>query len=156
MVIPAEPTTYWCTGFKLPSEIITQKRYITQVRYTCKMPKLSHIGLAFSYLHDTAFTILVFLLSTSPPASSQPHLIFSHPLLLTLHVQISPKIDGMYVHHMQLYQCLSLNETTDLGMGYDCIKATKTIRSCRLGRPIIIAWAVGGNVRACKTNNDVF
>ncbi|KAL5500620.1 hypothetical protein EMCRGX_G012211 [Ephydatia muelleri] len=88
VVIPAEPTTYWCTGFKLPSEIITQKRYITQ---------------------------------------------------------ISPKIDGMYVHHMQLYQCLSLNETTDLGMGYDCIKATKTIRSCRLGRPIIIAWAVGGN-----------
>eukprot|EP00731_Ephydatia_muelleri_P011378 Em0006g272a len=30
-------------------------------------------------------------------------------------------------------------------MGYDCNKATDTIGSCRLGRPIITAWAVGGN-----------
>eukprot|EP00731_Ephydatia_muelleri_P011381 Em0006g275a len=62
--------------------------------------------------------------------------------------QISPKIspnNGMYVHHMLLYQCLSLNENTDLGIGYDCNMATSTIRNCRLGRPIITAWAVGGN-----------
>ena len=83
--------------------------------------------------------------ATSPPLSfspSSPH--------FALAVQISPKIspnNGMYVHHMLLYQCLSLNEITDLGMGYDCNKATSTIRNCRLGRPIITAWAVGGNVR---------
>eukprot|EP00731_Ephydatia_muelleri_P011383 Em0006g277a len=91
VAIPVQTTTYWCTGFKLPSDIISQKRYITKI---------------------------------SP--------------------KISPN-DGMYVHHMLLYQCLSLNETTDLGMGYDCNKATDTIGSCRLGRPIITAWAVGGN-----------
>ncbi|KAL5460037.1 hypothetical protein EMCRGX_G033450 [Ephydatia muelleri] len=91
VAIPVQTTTYWCTGFKLPSDIISQKRYITKI---------------------------------SP--------------------KISPN-NGMYVHHMLLYQCLSLNETTDLGMGYDCNKATNTIGSCRLGRPIITAWAVGGN-----------
>ncbi|KAL5500626.1 hypothetical protein EMCRGX_G012217 [Ephydatia muelleri] len=91
VAIPVQTTTYWCTGFKLPSDIISQKRYITKI---------------------------------SP--------------------KISPN-DGMYVHHMLLYQCLSLNETSDLGMGYDCNKATDTIGSCRLGRPIITAWAVGGN-----------
>ena len=52
----------------------------------------------------------------------------------------------MYVHHMLLYQCLSLNETTDVGKGYDCNTATHTIGNCRLGRPIVATWAVGGEV----------
>ena len=103
-----------------------------------------------------SFFLLTFLLSlsfslSSPPVTSPPPSFSSSSPHFALSVQISPKIspnNGMYVHHMLLYQCLSLNETTDLGMGYDCNKATNTIGSCRLGRPIITAWAVGGNVRA--------
>ena len=52
----------------------------------------------------------------------------------------------MHVHHMLVYQCLSLNETNDVGRGYDCNQGTPTIRGCRLGRPVIADWAVGGNV----------
>ena len=53
----------------------------------------------------------------------------------------------MHVHHILVYQCLSLNETTDVGRGYDCNQATKTIRGCIFGGPVVAAWAVGGNVR---------
>ena len=97
------------------------------------------------------FPSLSLLLTSSPPVTTPPPSFSSSSPHFALAVQISPKIspnNGMYVHHMLLYQCLSLNETTDLGMGYDCNKATNTIGNCRLGRPIITAWAVGGNVRA--------
>ena len=113
-------------------------------------PYFPSLSLPLSLTLSLSLSLLLSLLS---PHLLRPHLLSpSHPLLLTLHwpVQISPKIspnNGMYVHHMLLYQCLSLNEITDLGMGYDCNKATSTIRNCRLGRPIITAWAVGGNVR---------
>ena len=99
-----------------------------------------------------SLSLLSFFLHFASLSNSKPpsfHSCYHPPIVLS--VQISPKIspnNGMYVHHMQLYQCLSLNETSDLGMGYDCNKATDTIGSCRLGRPIITAWAVGGNVRA--------
>eukprot|EP00731_Ephydatia_muelleri_P014962 Em0008g682a len=50
----------------------------------------------------------------------------------------------MYVHHILLFLCASLNETTDLGAGFECNwDATPTLQTCRRGQ-IIAGWAVGG------------
>ena len=69
----------------------------------------------------------------------------------SLSLQISPQISpnsNMHVHHILVYQCLSLNETTDVGRGYDCNQATcaETIRGCIYAGPVVTVWAVGGNV----------
>ncbi|KAL5491375.1 hypothetical protein EMCRGX_G016654 [Ephydatia muelleri] len=64
-------------------------------------------------------------------------------------VQYSPVIastanNTMHVHHILLYLCTSLNETTDLGAGFDCDRnATPALQSCFTGQ-VIAAWAVGG------------
>ena len=59
----------------------------------------------------------------------------------------------MRVHHILLYLCVSLNDTTDLGAGYECFNAaTPTMMACASGQ-VIAGWAVGGQVRpidACK------
>ena len=67
------------------------------------------------------------------------------------HQQYSPLIDStvndtMHVHHILLYMCASLNETTDLGAGFDCDRdATPTLQACSAGQ-VIAGWAVGGEV----------
>ena len=62
---------------------------------------------------------------------------------------ISTVNDTMYLHHILLYLCASLNETTDLGAGYECdwnATATPTMKAC-ISVQVIAGWAVGGEVK---------
>lgn len=70
----------------------------------------------------------------------------SYNVLLLCILQWSPRIqpgNQLYVHHMIMYHCSSLNETTDLGPGSDC--AEGAFRNCG-STSILAAWAVGGEV----------
>ena len=37
VTIPSDDTTYWCTAFKLPDNVIAQTRYITKVILAVKL-----------------------------------------------------------------------------------------------------------------------
>lgn len=74
-----------------------------------------------------------------PDEFSQKRYVIRYSPIIT-----SPVNNTHYVHHILLYLCTTLNETTDLKGGYDCDRnPTVSLKACRRGR-IVAGWAAGG------------